>query len=145
MVLFYTTVFVSFIFEFIYISKISNIYNPDVSSKRRKFHQRLYYYIWFLIYQYLPPDWQRTLMRVNNKKFLFYTTVLFLLTFKSIYLKFLIFLQSGQKLEPRISNDMWPHVFRYEVVSYFPFFCLRTWIIFCFLSYVKIVHLLKIW
>ena len=42
-------------------------------------------------------------------------------TCKSIYLKYP---QCGQKIEPIISNNMWPHVLIYEVGSYFPcFFC----------------------
>ena len=106
------------------------------------YHWRLYYCLNHLISEYLPRDWQNTLASVNNKKILFYTKVLFSSTFKSTYLKYFKYLQSGRKFKPSISNDMWPNVSRSKVRSYFIYFWLCTWIIFCFFSYVEIVHLL---
>ena len=68
----------------------------------------LYHYVDLLISLYLYCDWQSTLGRVKNKIVLFYMKI-FPPTIKSIYLKYLKSLQSGQKFELRISNDMWPH------------------------------------
>ena len=39
---------------------------------------------------------------------------------------------------------MWPHVLRSEVGSCFPCFLSCNWLIFCFFSYVAVVHLIKI-
>ena len=88
-----------------------------ISLMQKKYHWWLYYYVHFLISEYLPHDRQSMLAHFNNKTVLFYTAV-FLYTLESIHLKYLKSLQSVHKFELIISNDMWPHVFRYEVGSY---------------------------
>ena len=108
----------------------------------QNFHFQSYYYVNFLISQYLPCDLKITIARVIINTVLFYTTVFFS-AFESIYLKYIKSLQSGWKFEPSISNDVWPHVFRSEVGLYFPYFWLRIWLIFCFFLYVTIFHLLR--
>ena len=64
----------------------------------------------------------------STSQFLFIKTKLF--TFKSIYLKYLKSLQSAPKFKFNISNDMWPHVFRYKGGLYFPIF------LFTYLAYI---------
>ena len=110
-----------------------------ISSIQQKYHQRSYCYIHFLISEYLLRDLQSTLARVNNKTVLILNNIIFS-TFESIYLKSL---QSGKKIEPRISNVMGLHVFRSEFGSYFSYFWLHTWLIFCFFFYV--VNFYLIW
>ena len=66
----------------------------------------------------------------------------FFSTFESIYLKYLKFIQSGRRFELRISNDMWPHVFRSKVVLYIFIFFVTYLVYIFFSSYVAIVHLL---
>ena len=80
----------------------------------------------------------------KNKRVLFYMAFFFS-PFKSIYLKYLKYLQSGPKFELIMSNDMWPHVSRYEVGSYFSYF-LVTYLahIYIFLN-LALVHLLRGW
>ena len=106
------------------------------------FHLRLYYYVHFLISQYLPCDKQSMITRVNNKTVSFYMTVQFFFTFESIYIKYL---QYGKKIDPIISKYMWPHVFISKFGSYFPCFWLSNWIIFFSLLYVEIVQLIQRW
>ena len=56
-----------------------------MSSIRQKCHRRFYYYIHFLISEYISHDWRSTITHVNHKIVLF--TQLFFLYFKiSIYI-----------------------------------------------------------
>ena len=64
-------------------------------------------------------------------------------TFKPIYLKYLKSLQYRWKSELSISNEIWQHVFRYEVGSYIFIFSVTCLVYIFFFSYVVIIHLLK--
>ena len=95
------------------------------------------YYCWHsLIYHCIPHDRQITTTRVINKKYFISQVSFILFRFKSIYLKYIQYIQSRKKFEPSISKDMWPHVFRSKVRSYFP----------CFLvTYLAYTFFLLIW
>ena len=45
-------------------------------------------------------------------------------------------------LKPSISNNIWPHISDLKLDHIIYLFWLRTWLIFCFFSYVEIFHLL---
>ena len=117
-------------------------------------HRRLYYYINLLISEYPSRDRQSTIIHFNNKTVLFYTTVWFLFTFESMYLKYIKSPQSGQKFEPRISNDMWPHfsdtkldhtfhVFGYVLFLYFVSYCM--WQLSTYVEYGKVLEYTVSW
>ena len=104
------------VFMFYWIS--SDQVLEDVINKT-EISSRFYYYVNSLISHYLPCDWQITIAHVIKKTIIILHDSFVLFTFKYIYLKYL---QSGPKCDPSISNNMWPHVFRYKVGSYFTCF-----------------------
>ena len=98
-----------------------------------------------LISLYIPCDQQSTPTRVNIKTVLSYKVFLWFFTFKFIYLKYLKYLQSGQTFEPRISNSMWPHIFRSYFGEWFITFIVAYLAYFFYLFYVANIHLLHRW
>ena len=105
---------------------------------------RLYYYVHSLASNYLACDRKITLMHVINKIVFILHESFISFTFEYIYLKYHKYLQSGQKVEPRISNNMWSHVFRYKVGSFLPCFLVTQLDYIYFLLYMAIFHLLRI-
>ena len=116
------------------------IKRTNISLMHQKYHQR--YYINFLMSEYLSFNWQNHTCYWWNEKVVDGSISRF---FKSIYLKYVKFLQSGRKSELSISNKMGQHVFRYRsmIIYSLHFFCqLHNWFILCFLLYVVNIHLL---
>ena len=82
------------------------------------------YYIIFLISKYWSRD-QQSMLTINAPKM----SSTFFSAPKSIYLKYLQYLQSGHKFEISIQNDIWLHVFRSEVGLYI-FIFLITYLVY---------------
>ena len=121
-----------------------NLNKVGASLVEQKCHQR--YYINVPISAYLSFNLQEQLaideagsQSMEPKR---YRRVLSI--FKSRYLKYLKYIESNRTFELSISNEMWQYVFRSVVRSYiFTFYWVRTWFIFCFFSYVAIIHSLR--
>ena len=105
------------------------------------FSSGLYCCFHSLIYHYITQNCQSAIMRVKNKMvFISHESFVFF-TFESIYLKSLKYLQSRQKFELKISNNIWPHVFRSGVLSY----NFHVWLVYYFFLYAAIFQFLWIW
>ena len=78
----------------------------------RSFPDISIYFLWFTIHAH----------PCQQQDGFYFTRQFFFFGFNYIYLKFIKSLQLGVNFDSSISNEIWPHVFRSEVVSYFPIF-----------------------
>ena len=110
-----------------------------------KISPKLYYYVHYLISNYLPRDQQCTMIRVIKTTVFIYTNVLFYLHLNP-YISDISNIYNTDEILSLAYQTIYEHMFTDpELYHNFHVFWLHTWIIYFFFWYVEIFHLLKRW